>query len=70
MFPLILLPICNGTLIPLYFRHDLTTVQTTFVPSRSEQRLSSNETNFVSLSNELLASTTATGLDLMMKQNF
>lgn len=56
-----------GKLTPLYFRQELMTVHVTFLPSRSAQRLSSNEISFDSGSNVVVASTTATGRDLCTK---
>ena len=59
-------PICGGRLIPLYFKHELTVVQVTCLRSRIVVHfLSSRLTSFESISNVVVASTTATGRDLI-----
>ncbi len=62
------IPIYCGRFTPLYMRQELIVVHVTLLPSLSVQALSSSEINFVSVSNAVVASITATGRDLKKKQ--
>lgn len=65
---MVYLPICAGKLIPLYFKHELTVAQVTFLWSRMVvQGLSSRFTSLELTSNVVVASTLATGRDLYGK---